>query len=61
MQAGAHERDILDNLSARDKSDNAAQQPAERVVIGKRSYQYSGTVQNEFHFCAHHSANLFPL
>jgi hypothetical protein len=28
MQAEVHERDILDGLSAGDKSDNAAQQPA---------------------------------
>jgi hypothetical protein len=40
MWAGAHERDILDGLLARDKADNAAQQPAkwtsERDMLGKR-------------------------
>ncbi len=51
MQSGARERGILDGLSARDKSDNEAQQPAkwksERVMIGKRSYPYSGAVQSK--------------
>jgi hypothetical protein len=65
MQAGAHDRDILDGLLARDKTDNGAQRPvkwsAERVIIGKRSYQYSGTVQNESHSSACHTANLFLL
>ncbi len=65
MGAGAHERGILDSLSARDKSNNAAQQLenwlSERVMIGKRSYPHSGAVQREFHYSACHRANIFLL
>jgi hypothetical protein len=65
MRAGAYERGILDSLSARDKSDSAAQQlvkwSPERVMIGKRTYPYLGTVQSESHSSACHGPNLFPL
>jgi hypothetical protein len=52
MQAGAHEGDILDGLYAGEKSDNESHQSVkwspERVMIGKRSFPYSGTVPSKF-------------